>query len=238
MERMLRRLQEVLQHQPVDFDYLHFVLSHEMGLVHSFANVVELPQDVVRALSDVLRILRLQEEQQRPLASSYVEVVGGGRGQPKFVVSKEHLQHLIDMQLSIPCIAKLLGVCKRTVFRRMREEGLSVKGSYSNLTNEELDSLVRSVKLRMPHIGYRMMKGELQAMGHRVRWEQVSASMHRVDSAGIFERFTGLGCVARRIYSVKGPHSLVHVDTNHKLIRYSTALCRIWVSHIHNCCLL
>ncbi|XP_032360272.1 uncharacterized protein zgc:174680 [Etheostoma spectabile] len=224
MERMLRRLQEVLQRQPVDLDYLHFVLSHEMGLVHSFANVVELPQDVVRALSDVLRILRLQEEQQRPLASSYVEVVAGSRGQPKFVVSKEHLQNLIDMQLSIPCIAKLLGVCKRTVFRRMQEEGLSVKGSYSNLTNEELDTLVRSVKLRMPHVGYRMMKGELQAMGHRVRWEQVSASMHRVDSAGIFERFTGLGCVARRIYSVKGPHSLVHVDTNHKLIRYGIVI--------------
>ena len=35
MERLLRRLQEVLQHQPVDFDYLHFYtgLSHEMGLV-------------------------------------------------------------------------------------------------------------------------------------------------------------------------------------------------------------
>ncbi|KAF1392278.1 hypothetical protein PFLUV_G00051130 [Perca fluviatilis] len=76
----------------------------------------------------------------------------------------------------------------------------------------------------MPHIGYRMMKGELQAMGHRVRWEQVSASMHRVDSAGIFERFTGLGAVARRIYSVKGPQSLVHVDTNHKLIRYGIVI--------------
>ncbi|XP_051997736.1 uncharacterized protein LOC127654572 [Xyrauchen texanus] len=106
----------------------------------------------------------------------------------------------------------------------MREYGLSVTGSYSNLTDEELDNLVRSVKLKMPHIGYRMMKGELQAMGHRVRWDQVSASMHRVDSAGILERMARLGCVARRTYSVKGPHSLFHVDTNHKLIRYGIVI--------------
>lgn len=219
MDRMLRRLQEVLQRQPVDLDYLHFVLNHEMELVRSFENVIELPHDVIHALSDILRLLCLQEEQ-RPSAPTYAEVLGGGQGQPKFVVANEYLQNLIEMQLPIPCIAKLLGVCKRTLFRRMREYGLSVKGLYSNVTDEELDNLVRSVKLRMPYIGYRMMKGELQAMGHRVRWEQVSASMHRVDSAGILERMAHLGCVARRVYSVKGPHALAHVDTNHKLIRY------------------
>lgn len=237
MERMLRRLQEVLRRQPVDLDYLHFVLCHEVGLVRSFANVVELPQGVVRALSDLLRLLRLQEESYP--AVTYAEVLAGDRGQPKLVISKECLQNLIDMQLSIPCVAKLLGVCKRTVYRRMREYGLSVTGSYSNLTDEELDNLVRSVKLKMPHIGYRMMKGELQAMGHRVRWDQVSASMHRVDSAGILERMARLGCVARRTYSVKGPHSLVHVDTNHKLIRYvfvSQEYCYMFIFIFINVC--
>ena len=217
MQRMLQRLQEVLQHQPVDLDHLHFVLGHDMGLLLSFANIVELPQAVLRALFEVLRLLRLQEE--RPPPASTVEVLGGGRGQPKFAISKDYLQSLIDMHLKIPCIAKILGVTERTVFRRMHEYGLSVKGSYSNLTDDELDNLVHSVKLRMPHIGYRLMKGELHAMGHRVTWEQVSASMHRVDSAGILERMACMGCVARRVCSVKGPHSLVHVDTNHKLIR-------------------
>lgn len=57
MERMLRRLQEGLNRQPVDFDYLHFFSNHEMERVCSFENVIELPQDVVRALSDILRLL-------------------------------------------------------------------------------------------------------------------------------------------------------------------------------------
>ncbi|XP_039856886.1 uncharacterized protein LOC120714622 isoform X2 [Simochromis diagramma] len=106
----------------------------------------------------------------------------------------------------------------------MQEYGLPVHASYSSVTDDELDSLVRSVKMRLPHIDYRMMMGELQAMGYRVKWEQVSASMHRVDAAGILERMASVGCVARRVYSVKGPLSLVHVDTNHKLIRYGIVI--------------
>lgn len=62
-------------------------------------------------------------------------------------------------------------------------------------------------------------------MGIHVQWRRVTASMHRVDSLGILSRLTGLGCIVRRTYSVRGPLSLWHVDTNHKLIRsvlYST----------------
>lgn len=65
MEKMLIRLQKVLHHQPVILDYLHFVLNYEMGLVDSFANVIELPQDVC-ALSDVLRLMYSQEEERPP----------------------------------------------------------------------------------------------------------------------------------------------------------------------------
>ncbi|XP_039862405.1 uncharacterized protein LOC120718119 [Simochromis diagramma] len=48
--------------------------------------------------------------------------------------------------------------------------------------------------------------------------------MHRVDAVGIFTRITELGCVVQRSYSVRGPLSLVHIDTNHKLIRYNVVI--------------
>ncbi|XP_058642213.1 uncharacterized protein LOC131546568 [Onychostoma macrolepis] len=38
---------------------------------------------------------------------------------------------------------------------------------------------------------------------------------------GILERMTQLGCIVRRSYFVQSPLSLVHIDTNHKLIRYN-----------------
>ncbi|XP_019214343.1 uncharacterized protein LOC100707221 [Oreochromis niloticus] len=76
----------------------------------------------------------------------------------------------------------------------------------------------------MPNAGYRMVQGHLVSMGLRVQWWRMMASMHRVDAVGIFTRITELGCVVRRSYSVRGPLSLVHIDTNHKLIRYNVVI--------------
>ncbi len=47
--------------------------------------------------------------------------------------------------------------------------------------------------------------------------------MHRVESAGIISRLTQLGCVVCRTYSVPSPGALMHIGTNHKLIRYAYA---------------
>uniref|UniRef100_A0AAV2LJN1 Dual-specificity kinase n=1 Tax=Knipowitschia caucasica TaxID=637954 RepID=A0AAV2LJN1_KNICA len=52
-----------------------------------------------------------------------------------------------------------------TLCKRMREHDLSVRGTYSDIPDDELDIEVRSVKSRMPDAGYRTVKGALQAMG-------------------------------------------------------------------------
>ncbi|XP_016407600.1 uncharacterized protein LOC107739874 isoform X2 [Sinocyclocheilus rhinocerous] len=146
---------------------------------------------------------------------------GGGRGQPKFFVSEEMLSRLIEMSLPVSCIANILGVSHSTIFRRMRDLGLSVKTTYSTISDNELDNAISAIKRRLPNAGYRMIKGCLQADGHRVQWNRIKESMHRVDAPGILERMTQLGCIVRRSYFVKSPLSLVHIDTNHKLIRYN-----------------
>ncbi|XP_038553417.1 uncharacterized protein LOC119908284 [Micropterus salmoides] len=69
-----------------------------------------------------------------------------------------------------------------------------------------------------------MMLGLLQAQGHRVQWQRIRASMHRVDTVGIVSRMSQLRCVVCRTYSVLGPKSLMHIDTNHKLIRYNVVI--------------
>ncbi|XP_016106205.1 uncharacterized protein [Sinocyclocheilus grahami] len=60
-------------------------------------------------------------------------------GRPKFTIENEKIKSLLDIQLPVPFIAKLLGVSERTVFRRMREFGLSVSDSYSTMGDQELD---------------------------------------------------------------------------------------------------
>nr|XP_055057120.1 uncharacterized protein LOC129441490 [Misgurnus anguillicaudatus] len=142
-------------------------------------------------------------------------------GRPRVVVPVEHIAYLLEIGLPVKTISELLGVSRATLFRRMAENNLTVRGLYSTCTDEELDQLVLQVKERMPHAGYRMVKGALKAQGHRVQWNRVKAAMHRVDSLGILSRMTQLGCVIRRTYSVPCPKYLVHIDTNHKLIRYN-----------------
>ncbi|KAG9277697.1 hypothetical protein AMEX_G7728, partial [Astyanax mexicanus] len=140
-------------------------------------------------------------------------------GRPQIIIPTEHLSHLLYLGLPVTTIANLMGVSCATLFRRMAENNLSVRGMYSPYTDAELDEHVSRIKETMPHAGYRLVKGALEAQRHRVQWDRVKASMHRVDSLGILSRMTRLGCIIRRTYSVPCPKYLVHIDTNHKLIR-------------------
>uniref|UniRef100_A0A3P9LY10 Integrase catalytic domain-containing protein n=1 Tax=Oryzias latipes TaxID=8090 RepID=A0A3P9LY10_ORYLA len=148
----------------------------------------------------------------------------GPAGRQRMALSSDYLCSLLELNLPVTCIAKLLGMSRRTVYRRTNESDLSVKGLYSTMSDEDLDQCVREIKSRQPNSGYRMMKALLQAQGHRVQYNRVRASMHRVDTSGVLSRMVHLGCIARRTYSVPGPMSLIHIDTNHKLIRYSIVI--------------
>ena len=145
-------------------------------------------------------------EQSRDLQPDKVH---GETGRPKYNINEDTLEELISLDLPVPCIAKMLGVSRSTLFRRMKEFQLSAR-NYSDISDEQLDDVVQAIKTEMPTAGYRMVRGRLRS---------AAATMHRVDSLGILSRLSGLGCIIRRTYSVRGPLSLWHVDTNHKLIR-------------------
>lgn len=53
----------------------------------------------------------------------------------------------------------------------------------------------------------------------RIQWRRVAPSVQKVDLIGVLSRMYGLKWVVRCTYSVRGPLSLWHVDTNHKLIK-------------------
>ncbi len=48
----------------------------------------------------------------------------------------------------------------------MGELNITVRGLYSTLSDSELDNLIAEIKEDMPHAGYRLVKGTLQARGH------------------------------------------------------------------------
>ena len=62
-----------------------------------------------------------------------------------------------------------------------------------------------------------MILGHLSSRGIRVQRERVRRSLIRLDPDGTGQRLASF--VPRRVYSVKSPRSLYHIDGNHKLRR-------------------
>ncbi len=222
LDRLHSRLSHLLNRLPIDSDFLEFTCTQEFVFLNALSSQETFPHAVMEGLREVIQIIgEINHSQQ--CTQNTVNFESGKVGRPRVLLPEERLRDLIAMSLPVSCIAKLLGVSTRTIQRRMSEIGLAVRDTYSSVLDEELDTLVLTVKSRHPYAGYRMVKGFLQFMGHRVQWERIQASMHRVDSAGIISRLTQLGCVVRRTYSVPSPGALMHIDTNHKLIRYAYA---------------
>uniref|UniRef100_A0A9J8A393 Integrase core domain-containing protein n=1 Tax=Cyprinus carpio carpio TaxID=630221 RepID=A0A9J8A393_CYPCA len=226
LQRMLTKFNLICQNEAIDLDYLLDVAQQELALAINASNHVNIPDNLIRGLQELINVVNisLNLEETSGNASEIVTYTWGNMGRPRLEISRDDLKELLTTALPVKTLAQLCGVSRRTMNRRLKEQSLSVRGCYSCISDNELDRVVRSIKIRMPHAGYRLVKGELLARGHRIQWHRVKASMQRVDGAGILARMFQLGFVARRSYSVPAPLSLVHVDTNHKLITFNIVI--------------
>ncbi|KAK7912700.1 hypothetical protein WMY93_012911 [Mugilogobius chulae] len=224
IQRLLNKLQSALNQQPLNMDYLEFLTRHELILFQSLSNQLDGVTDIIEALQNLYDLVVDNIRADSTMTVVLETEVIPGSCHPRILIEHERLKSLLDTHLPVNCLAKCLGVSRSTVYRRMQEFGLSVRGLYNNMNDQDLDHIISNVKHQMPNAGYRMVQGHLVSMGIRVQWSRIMASMHRVDAVGIFSRLTQLGCVVRRSYSVRGPLSLVHIDTNHKLIRYNIVI--------------
>lgn len=69
----------------------------------------------------------------------------GGVGRPCLEVCKEELLSLRQLNYSWTKIARMIGVSRRTLYRRLQDFGIE-SNSYSDISPSELDEVVRSVK--------------------------------------------------------------------------------------------
>ena len=144
--------------------------------------------------------------------------LSGNRGAPKFHVAKNHLEYLLENNFTTTQIANMLNISVRTVKRRMKEFGLSIRSMYTAIGDEDLDKIVENYLKDFPNTGYKRMKGFLTSNHLRVQEIRVRECMRRVDPEGVILRALQSRAVIRRKYRVKGPLSLWHMDGNHKLI--------------------
>jgi hypothetical protein len=117
-------------------------------------------------------------------------------------------------------LAKVLGLHRNTLRRRLKEAGMSRE--FSTITNANLDELLRAYKQRRPESGLRYAIGYLRTRGLKVQHKRVMMSLKRIDGLGRILRHRQV--TQRRTYTAKRPNAIWHVDGHHKLIRWGIVI--------------
>lgn len=138
-------------------------------------------------------------------------------GRPRIQVKKQDVVALRALNFSWTKIARMLGISRQTLYRRLQEYGIP-SSDYDAITSTELDEVIMDVKRDHPNDGEVMIQGHLVGLGIRVPRSQLRASIHRVDHENTQIRRSHT--IRRRQYSVECPNSIWHIDGHHKLIRW------------------
>ena len=207
---------ESLEALSIKAERVHHLMATLVDIVPRMENNLPLIESVVSTLSS---IAGGSHSDHHSCGFSVPTFISGERGRPKLVISRDMLENLLGNHFSVRRIAQLLHTSLSTVRRRMHDFGLSVRSTYSIISDAQLDTLVRELQHQYPNCGYRLLKGHLAAMGYRIEESRIRNSHQRVDPIGIMSRWNC--AVQRRTYSVSGPNALWHIDGNHKLIRWT-----------------
>ena len=128
-------------------------------------NVDERVIILVGNANDILR----QTIQNVPHSYSVAQVYTGERGRPKFNISQDQLQFLVERGFTIPDISHMLNVRVRTVERRLHDFGLSTTENYSLIDDQSLDRVIQGILRDFPSFGYRQMTGALASRDIKVQ---------------------------------------------------------------------
>ena len=158
-------------------------------------------------------------------------------GRPPSDIRPEHLALFAAGRTTHQEIADIYQCNPRTIRRRLIDYGLSNPGppvyvnepqedgttrrvysagrssDLSQMTDEQLDTVMVTIYERFPSFGRRMVDGYLMALGERVPRRRIIESFQRVIGPPVAT--FGNRRIERRVYSVPGPNSLWHHDGQH-----------------------
>ena len=133
------------------------------------------------------------------------------KGRPRFSITREQLEYLCSLSFTWDTIASMLGVSQMTIYRRCQEYGL-LNEAMQHLNDNELQTVVENLLVRLPYSGESILIGILRGMGYEVTRQRLRHTLHHVDVLASALRWDS-NLRPRRPYSVPGPNSLWHIGT-------------------------
>ena len=119
-------------------------------------------------------------------------------------------------RISQVLLAKKLGIHRNTLRTKLKED--SIDTSFSGISDDELDQIVKDYRKALPDSGIRYLTGRLRNHGVRIQRWRLEQSIKRVDLLGQTLRRRTRAKKQRGQYHVARPNALWHIDGHHKLI--------------------
>lgn len=76
--------------------------------------------------------------------------VTGRVGRPRFIVPVEQLRYLVDNRFTVPQMADMIGLSKRTIHRRLSENNLYIQSNYTDISDSDLDEIIALIHSQFP----------------------------------------------------------------------------------------
>ena len=155
----------------------------------------------------------------------------GQVGRPKKQINDSWLQQAVSTKrnLSRKLLAQLLGIHRNTLRHKLQEIGLHRR--YSELTDNDIDLILKLYKRLRPESGLRYTTGFLRHHGLKLQRQRVCNSLQQIDGLGqALRRHDG---ILRRKYQSRCSRSVSHIDGNHKLILWGFVIHGLVDGHDH-----
>ena len=149
--------------------------------------------------------------------SSYTLLHTGLAGRPKISLNIDTVELLRSCGYDWGQIADALQISRTTLWRRVKEAGCLIQ-KYSEISDDELDSVMSQIQREHPNCGQQLLCGFLKDKGVFVQRYRLRESIARTDPIRRHVRWHQV--VSRRTYSVQRSNSLWHIDGHHSLIRW------------------
>ena len=146
----------------------------------------------------------------------------GRRGRPQKSLDRSWLKDALSAhrKISLQTLADALEIHRNTLRNYMKLYGVLAR--FSEISDRDLDILVRHFKKHKPTSGLRYVIGFLKRHQIRVQKRRVRLSMRCIDGLG--QTLRNHEAIDRRTYQVPRSNYLWHTDGHHKMIRWGIVI--------------
>ena len=187
----------------ISFGHLRNTLLQDANMIETIATLIYMFQCLVRRLMDRFET-SVYDDLQYNCPNN---VCSEGRGRPQLLIPKEQLEGLRSLGFSWKTVATMLGVSEKTIMRRRDAYGIqSTSNKYMEVSDDQLDDIVKAALSASPNSGERMVLGYIRAQRFFVQRWRVRQSIWRIDPDSRMLRCRKI--TKRRLYNVPTPNSL------------------------------